>query len=281
MIAIIAHRGAWAETGLPEQTRAAFEAAFDLGADGVECDVRLTADGVVVCHHDATVKRLTGDPRSVHELTLAELRALEWGEASGGAVTLAELADIASAAGRPVVLAIELKHPNPDGTRLEEAVLEALTSAGWDAGTAMLGAVTVSLMTFNPASLPTLLPVVAAEHIVLLTAEAALDDISYAVDTTEADNAARAALEAELAGALALGRSLIDSRAVGGAGPELDLVRREPDAVRGWVAAGQTVRVWTVDTTEDAEACAALGVTQIETDRPRALLAWRNEREES
>lgn len=274
---ILAHRGAWAETGLPEQTRGAFEAAFAMGADGVECDVRLTADGAVVCHHDATLDRLTGDPRGVHELTLPELSALAWDAASGGPVTLAELIGICRAAGRPVVLAIELKHPNPAGTALETAVLRVLSEAGWDAAASAVDEITVSLMTFNPESLPALLPVVPAEHVTLLTADAALDDIAYAVDTSETDAAARSALEAQLAEALRVGRSLIDAGAVGGAGPDIDLVRREPDTVRGWIEGGRTVRVWTVDDPADAALCASLGVPQLETDRPQALLAWRRE----
>jgi glycerophosphoryl diester phosphodiesterase len=216
---IIAHRGAWAETGLPEQTRASFEAALhEIGADGVECDVRLTADGEVVCHHDATTDRLTRDPRAVAESTLADLRSLDWDSTteltSRGIVTLAELIDICRAAARPVVLAIELKHPNPAGTALEAAVLDVLAASGWDASTSTIGEVRVSLMSFNPESLAVLLPVVPAEHVTLLTAEAALDDIAYAVDTAQVDAAAYALLEAQLAAALAAGRALIEAGAV-------------------------------------------------------------------
>ncbi len=274
---IIAHRGAWAETGHPEQTRASFEAAVVVGADGVECDVRLTADGEVICHHDATLERLTGSALVVHESTLAEIRALDWPTGSGGPVTLAELIDIARTAGRPFVLAIELKHPNPLGVAIESAVLRVLDGAGWNAAASRIGDITVSLMTFNPESLPVLLEAVPSPHITLLTADAVLDDIAYAVDASEADAAARAALEAQLAAALAAGRALIDAGAVGGAGPDIDLVDREPDAVRRWVAAGRVVRVWTVDEPAQAARCAALGVQQLETDRPAALLAWRND----
>jgi len=280
---IIAHRGAWAETGLPEQTRASFEAALhEIEADGVECDVRLTADGEVVCHHDATAERLTGDPRAIHELTFAELRALDWDATarrpSRGIVTLAELVGICRAVERPIVLAIELKHPNPAGTALEAAVLDVLTAAGWDPATSTIGTVGVSLMTFNPESLAVLLPVVPSEHITLLTAEAALDDIAYAVDATGVDAATRAALEEQLAAALTAGRALIDAGAVGGVGPDIHTVRTEPAAIARWTTTGRTVRVWTVDDYADADLCADLGVQQLETDRPRELLAWRDAR---
>lgn len=57
---LIAHRGASATH--PENTCAAFDAALAAGADGFECDLRLSADGVVVCH-DADLRRF-GGPRT-------------------------------------------------------------------------------------------------------------------------------------------------------------------------------------------------------------------------
>jgi glycerophosphoryl diester phosphodiesterase len=50
MTSIIAHRGA--SRACPENTLAAFRTAVDLGADGVELDIRRTADGQLVVHHD-------------------------------------------------------------------------------------------------------------------------------------------------------------------------------------------------------------------------------------
>ena len=51
---VLGHRGASA--GAPENTVAAFTRARELGADGVELDVRRTADGVLVVHHDPDVR---------------------------------------------------------------------------------------------------------------------------------------------------------------------------------------------------------------------------------
>lgn len=68
---VIAHRGASALA--PENTAASFETAFGVGADSVETDVRLTADGVPVCAHDADLRRLQGDPRRIESLRLSEL----------------------------------------------------------------------------------------------------------------------------------------------------------------------------------------------------------------
>lgn len=49
---IIAHRGAWKNSGLPQNSIAALKKAKELGCDGCELDVHLTADGVVVVNHD-------------------------------------------------------------------------------------------------------------------------------------------------------------------------------------------------------------------------------------
>lgn len=49
---VIAHRGAWKEFGLPENSIASLEKAIELKCDGAEFDVRRTADGVLVVNHD-------------------------------------------------------------------------------------------------------------------------------------------------------------------------------------------------------------------------------------
>ncbi|MGZ6803622.1 MAG: glycerophosphodiester phosphodiesterase, partial [Nocardioidaceae bacterium] len=59
---ILGHRGA-VDLSAPENTVASVERALVQGADGVEVDVRLTADGEVVCHHDPGMRRTAGDPR--------------------------------------------------------------------------------------------------------------------------------------------------------------------------------------------------------------------------
>lgn len=71
---ILAHRGASAHA--PENTLAAFELAVEQGADGLELDVKLTADGRVVVIHDPTVDRTTGAHGYVKDMSLADLRSL-------------------------------------------------------------------------------------------------------------------------------------------------------------------------------------------------------------
>jgi glycerophosphoryl diester phosphodiesterase len=74
---ILAHRGACAVA--PENTRAAFQTAYRLGADGVELDVMRCATGEIVVHHDETVARLSNGTGRVADLSLAQLRALDFG----------------------------------------------------------------------------------------------------------------------------------------------------------------------------------------------------------
>lgn len=74
---LYAHRGASAEA--PENTLAAFRAALETGADGVELDVHLSADGVPVVIHDTTLERTTNGSGAVADYLAAELAALDAG----------------------------------------------------------------------------------------------------------------------------------------------------------------------------------------------------------
>jgi len=74
---IIGHRGSSYDA--PENTLSAFRLAWEEGADGVELDVMLSADGEVVVHHDETLKRTTGLDRPVSECSLREIKKLDAG----------------------------------------------------------------------------------------------------------------------------------------------------------------------------------------------------------
>lgn len=74
---LLAHRGASAYA--PENTLAAFRLALEQGADGIELDAKLTADGKVVVIHDAAVNRTTNGSGAVKDLPLAKLRELDAG----------------------------------------------------------------------------------------------------------------------------------------------------------------------------------------------------------
>ena len=111
---IYAHRGF--SYKYPEATRAAYQGAIEVGADGFECDVRLTKDGIAVCFHDRNTTRIAGVRRSVASLTLEELRGIT------EVMTLEELLELAKLNGKQVL--IETKHPVLSGGQIEKRVIE-------------------------------------------------------------------------------------------------------------------------------------------------------------
>lgn len=116
--AIVGHRGAPALA--PENTLASFKAAIEAGADVVECDVRLTKDGVAVVFHDETLSRLFGVDKKVSETPYSELESLRLqGEA------IPKLSHVLSFAADRVGLLVEVKEEGA-----EEAVAEAVKELG-------------------------------------------------------------------------------------------------------------------------------------------------------
>jgi glycerophosphoryl diester phosphodiesterase len=71
---ILAHMGAFLER--PENSMSAFRRALEMGADGIECDLRLAGDGTVFVLHDSDLLRLTGARRNLHEMTREEVLEL-------------------------------------------------------------------------------------------------------------------------------------------------------------------------------------------------------------
>jgi len=128
---IFAHRGA--SQLAPENTLTAFRKALELGADGVELDVRLSADGVPVVIHDATVDATTAGSGRVSSLAVSELKGLDAGSSFDPVFkdeqipTLAEVLDNWPAG---AVLNIELKGSGLVERGLEGAVAELLARHG-------------------------------------------------------------------------------------------------------------------------------------------------------
>jgi glycerophosphoryl diester phosphodiesterase len=113
---IYAHRGSSGKH--PEMTRMAYEAAIKEGADGFECDVRLSKDRKIVCIHDATTKRIAGRRLRVSRTNLEELQSAH------ELLTLDELIKLAISAKKDLL--VETKHPNVFGGRIERSVVELL-----------------------------------------------------------------------------------------------------------------------------------------------------------
>ncbi len=79
-VEVVAHRGASADE--PEHTLAAYRQAVRLGADAVECDVRMTRDGALVCVHDRRIDRTSTGRGVISALDLADLERFEFGRAA-------------------------------------------------------------------------------------------------------------------------------------------------------------------------------------------------------
>jgi len=114
---IYAHRGSSFDH--PENTRAAFMAAITDGADGFECDLRLTKDGQVIIWHDSNMLRMAN-----HKAVVAQTEYQELKEIYPNLMLLTELLEIAKEHKR--ALALETKHPVPTGNEVENRILEII-----------------------------------------------------------------------------------------------------------------------------------------------------------
>ncbi|MGM7666862.1 glycerophosphodiester phosphodiesterase family protein [Microbacterium sp. A93] len=283
---VIAHRGSSAV--FAENTRAAFLHALAEGADGVEVDVHLTRDRQVVCLHDRTLERTSNGSGPVADHTLPQLRRLDfhswkgaripgrYGSASAQLLTLPDLIELLAEAGRPMKLALELKHPSPYGHELEERVVTVLLRAGWDPETSRLGAVEVSFMSFYAGSLQYLGPTVDPEYLCQLLTVVPAEPVPGRFPRGPLG---RAAVRAALRQAEADAERLIWEGRAGIAGPGVDYVRQNLADVKAWLAAGRTLRVWTADRDEDVDLLAAAGVQQITTNLPARVLERVRRRE--
>ena len=98
---------------------AAYKAAIDDGADGFECDVRITKDNQLLLWHDPDMKRVAGSTTRIADSTLSEIK-----DYYPEAMTLEELLILAR--DNKKELAIETKHPVPTGSAVERKVLQLL-----------------------------------------------------------------------------------------------------------------------------------------------------------
>lgn len=255
---IFAHRGSSA--AYAEHTRAAYLQAISDGADGVECDLHLTADGALVLLHDEDIARTSNSSGPVADMTLAALRAVdfsswhgtpippEFGSTAEQLLTLPELLDILAGAGRPIGLALEFKYGPEFDPALVDAALELLERRGWNPESSLLGNIDVSFMSFQPEAVLRLARRVRADRLCQLL------EIVGPKDTLQPQR-----------------RQLVDDGVAHLAGPGVEYLRAHPGDGARWLAAGRTLRVWTVDSPEDLEFALAAGVTELTTNTPRQL----------
>lgn len=230
---VLGHRGVRGGAAV-ENTLEAFQIAVDQGADGVELDVRLSADGQVVVTHDATLTRVTGGASSanVEELPLADILRVDLGR--GQCVpTLAHALEWARAGDHRLNVELKCDRPNPDP--LVDAVARVLSE--------------------QPHSLYILLSSFHTAAVEALSKRLERYAVAWLVDNEVDLDAARRGVTP-----LALGihpqHHLVDETSV------LDLRKRFA-----------LLNTWTVNREEDIERVARAGVDSLISDDPGAALA--------
>ncbi|WP_253780845.1 glycerophosphodiester phosphodiesterase family protein [Goodfellowiella coeruleoviolacea] len=256
----MAHRGASAQRA--EHTLAAYLLALRQGADGLECDIRLTRDGHLVCVHDRRVDRTSSGRGVVSTLTLEQLAAFDYGswhgeraraagmamaepgdgpvaaDAERGLLTLETLLGLVVDAGRPITLFVETKHPVRYGGRVEARLVEVLARYGL-AHPRHKEESRVVMMSFSGhavrrmrAHAPTLPTVLLFGRIPAARRDGSLPPWA---DFT---------------------------------GPGVHLLRQDPDYVARSAARGNHTYCWTVDEPADVQLCQDLGVRYLATNLP-------------
>jgi glycerophosphoryl diester phosphodiesterase len=150
---VMAHRGN--RVACPENTLAAFQRALDEGADIIETDLHLTADGVFICIHDATVDRTTNGSGPVSAMTLSEVKTLSAADGNPEfenerVPTLTELTAILPPG---VPLALELKADQFLVADVCRQLVSELEQAGLRERTVILSFSVTRLLTFRSVAL--------------------------------------------------------------------------------------------------------------------------------
>jgi glycerophosphoryl diester phosphodiesterase len=144
---VVAHRGASSDQ--PENTLIAFEAALRAGADVVELDVRLTADGVPVVLHDPDVSATTDGTGLVHTLTLAEVKRLDASGGRGSRQEIPTLPEALELAARFPKAAVDLEIKNLPGEPAFDSPKESILLSCLDSLSASGFSGEVLLSSFN------------------------------------------------------------------------------------------------------------------------------------
>ena len=246
---------------MAEHTLGAYVRALEDGADGVECDVRLTADGHLICMHDRRVDRTSDGQGVVSTLELARLKQLDWAswksgwnafdvdgpiadeapdqdEERHGVLTLERLCELVRDWGDPVDLVIETKHPTRYAGLVERRLVELLDRFGWvrPRRGELLPA---RVMSFSWLSLRRCLEMAPSLPTVYL-----MDRVPLRYRD----------------GTLPLG--------VNASGPSIEYLREHPSYVERVHRAGHEVCVWVANNPDDLKMCGELGVDAIITDEP-------------
>jgi glycerophosphoryl diester phosphodiesterase len=250
---VVAHRGASFENA--EHTLGAYLHALEQGAEALECDVRLTADGHLVCVHDRDLRRTASNRGLVSTMELAELNELDfsswknpWADLDDeapdrdperdGVLTLRRLLETVSAYDRRVELAIETKHPTRYAGLVERRLVELLREFGWAGADSP-----VRVMSFS--------------YVALQRVERMAPDV-------------RLVILVEKARHWPVLKPFIEDDWV--VGPSIDSLRKHPSYAARLAGNGRDIHVWTVNNEADLDLCLSLGVRAVISDRPRLML---------
>jgi glycerophosphoryl diester phosphodiesterase len=250
---VVAHRGS--SQANAEHTLGAYIAALDEGAEALECDVRLTADGHLVCVHDRRVDRTTDARGVVSTMELAQLDELDfaswktpWADLDDEApevdpearkvLTLRRLLEAVADYDHPVELAIETKHPTRYGGLVERHVVELLDAFGWAGKDSP-----ARMMSFSYVALNRVKKLAPDLEVVILV------DRLYSWRLTEN---------------LTRGEWI--------AGPGIEMLRANPRFAQKLRRSGRRVHVWTVNHPDEIDLCLELGVEAVITDTPGRTL---------
>lgn len=279
---VVAHRGA--SSTVAEHTLAAYVSAIEAGASGLECDVRLTRDGHLVCVHDRKVNRTSNGSGVVSELDLARLEGLDFtswrtdlpdsadeliGDSpyladvepdrndDGRVLTLERLLSLVTDTARPVRLLIETKHPTRYAGLVEKTLVDLLAYFG------LAGSPGPAASLQDPADMRSQVIIMSFASTALRRVKLLAPDIPTVM-----------LMEWRLGGL----RQELKPAFVPIAGPALRLVRADPGIVARAHARGDLVATWTVNDPADVDFVCDLGVDTIITDRPREVVGQLDER---
>ena len=245
---VVAHRGS--SYTLAEHTLDAYLRAIEEGADALECDVRLTRDGHLVCVHDRTVDRTSSGHGVVSDFDLDDLRGFDFGSwhsapdryveerdsTEAPVLTLDRLLGVAAETGTRLL--IETKHPTRYAGLVEQKLVGLLAQHG------MLAAGSpVTVMSFAT---------VALRRIRLLAPRLRTVQLYRRVPTLRRDGSLPAVADVS--------------------GPGIAVVRADPGYVRRVHARGREVYIWTVDEPADIDLVLSLGADAVITNRPIDVL---------
>jgi glycerophosphoryl diester phosphodiesterase len=263
---VIAHRGSSHEAA--EHTLGAYEKAIVEGADGLECDIRLTRDGHLVCVHDRRLERTSDGRGPVSTRALVDLQSLDFAgwkndlpdtadalvstelirpppivDPPGRVLTLENLLELVISVDRPIELYIETKHPTRWGPEVERRLVELLgrfgaigrrPDDGWSVVMMSDAPLAVRRFQLRAPAVPTVL---------------VLNRLPPRIQ----------------GGRLPYG--------IGITGPGIHLLRARPDYIAAARQAGKSIYCWVADEPDDIDFLLDHGVDMIATNRPATVIA--------